>query len=184
MNTIVTSRQEILEAARALVAKNGLEALSIRGVAQAGGISVGSVYNYFPSKAQLVVAVVEEIWKSVTQPQGGDLADNFVTVVRDLFERIRRGTAEYPSFFSMHAVCFAPAEKSEGREAMDAYFAKMEQFLIRALQADVRIRPDAFSGSMTQMEFADFVFHNVLSMLGRGVSDCGTLLEVIARVLY
>lgn len=184
MNTVVTSRQEILEAARALAASNGLAALSIRSVAQAGGISVGSIYNYFPSKAQLVVAVVEDIWKSVTQPQGDDLSDDFVTVVRDLFERIRRGTAEYPSFFSMHAVCFAPAEKSEGRDAMNAYFAKMEQFLLRALEADVKIRPDAFSGSMTQLEFADFVFHNMLSMLGRGVTSCETLLEVIERVLY
>ena len=51
MNTIVTSKQEILKTSRELIQQQGWSAISIRSVASACGVSVGSIYNYFDSKA-------------------------------------------------------------------------------------------------------------------------------------
>ena len=56
MNKIVTSKDEILHRSRELIRERGLSAISIRSVAAACGVSVGSVYNYFDSKAELVSA--------------------------------------------------------------------------------------------------------------------------------
>ena len=56
MNKVVTSKDEILHRSRELIRKRGLSAISIRSVAAACGVSVGSVYNYFDSKAALVSA--------------------------------------------------------------------------------------------------------------------------------
>ena len=56
MNTIVTSKEEILKTSRALIQEQGWSAVSIRSVAAACGVSVGSIYNYFDSKAELVSA--------------------------------------------------------------------------------------------------------------------------------
>ena len=62
MNTVVTSREAILDVSRELVKRQGQEAVSIRTVAAACGVSVGSIYNYFESKADLVAATVESVW--------------------------------------------------------------------------------------------------------------------------
>ena len=62
MNTIVTSREEILKASRALIQQNGWAAVNMRSVVAACGVSVGSVYNYFDSKTALVSAAVESVW--------------------------------------------------------------------------------------------------------------------------
>ena len=61
MNTIVTSKEEILKTSRALIQEQGWSAVSIRSVAAACGVSVGSIYNYFDSKAELVSATVESV---------------------------------------------------------------------------------------------------------------------------
>ena len=45
MNTIVTSKQEILKTSRELIQQQGWSAVSIRSVASACGGSVGSIYN-------------------------------------------------------------------------------------------------------------------------------------------
>ena len=45
MNTIVTSKQEILKTSRELIQQQGWSAVSIRSVASACGVSVGSIYN-------------------------------------------------------------------------------------------------------------------------------------------
>lgn len=46
MNTVVTSKEDILKASRELIRERGWSAISIRSVAAACGVSVGSIYNY------------------------------------------------------------------------------------------------------------------------------------------
>ena len=62
MNTVVTSKEQILKASRELIQRQGWSAVNIRSVAAACGVSVGSIYNYFDSKAALVGAAVESVW--------------------------------------------------------------------------------------------------------------------------
>jgi AcrR family transcriptional regulator len=50
--------EAIIEAARALASESGLEAVQIVPVAERAGIAAGTVYRYFPSKDDLVAAVV------------------------------------------------------------------------------------------------------------------------------
>ena len=65
MNTIVTSQEEILKASRELIRQKGWAAVNIRSVAAACGVSVGSIYNYFDSKAALMGAAVESVWREI-----------------------------------------------------------------------------------------------------------------------
>ena len=50
MNPMATSKEEILKTSRVLIQQNGWEAVNIRAVAAACGVSVGCIYNYFGSK--------------------------------------------------------------------------------------------------------------------------------------
>ena len=50
MNAAVTSKEEILKTSRELIRQQGWSSVSIRSVAAACGVSVGSIYNYFDSK--------------------------------------------------------------------------------------------------------------------------------------
>lgn len=50
-------RDQLLQAARALVAEGGFATASIQAVATRAGIATGSVYRHFPSKAELFVEV-------------------------------------------------------------------------------------------------------------------------------
>ena len=58
MNTVVTSREEILAASRELIRQKSLPALSVRSVASACGVSVGSIYNYFETKEEIFLALL------------------------------------------------------------------------------------------------------------------------------
>ena len=65
MNTIVTSREAILQTSRELIRTQGWDAVNIRNVAKACDISVGSIYNYFQNKSSLVTATVESVWQDI-----------------------------------------------------------------------------------------------------------------------
>ena len=54
-------REAILSAARGIVSEVGFHETSIAAVAAAGGVSTGSVYSYFASKAELMAEIVAAV---------------------------------------------------------------------------------------------------------------------------
>src|SRR5437879_5874277 len=54
-------REAIVAAARALTAGGGMAAVQIAPVAERAGIAAGTVYRYFPSKTDLVAALVAAV---------------------------------------------------------------------------------------------------------------------------
>jgi len=55
-----TQRQHILDTALSLMSQRGVDGTSMRDLATAAGLNVASLYHYFPSKRDLLVAVLEE----------------------------------------------------------------------------------------------------------------------------
>lgn len=53
-------RRRIVQTAAALALRGGVEAMQMRAVAERAGVALGTLYRYFPSKMDLVVAVVTE----------------------------------------------------------------------------------------------------------------------------
>ena len=55
-------KERILQSAKQKILEKGYKALSLRSVATECGIAVGTIYNYFGSKDDLIAAVMEEDW--------------------------------------------------------------------------------------------------------------------------
>ena len=106
MNTVVTSKEEILETSRELIRTQGWSAVSIRSVAAACGVSVGSIYNYFDSKADLVGATVESVWCEIFhRPEDADVFQDTQACIVWIYERMECGCRQYPGFFIRSASC-------------------------------------------------------------------------------
>src|SRR5437016_13085945 len=58
---LAAREQAILDAATALAAQGGMNAVQIAAVAQRAEIAAGTVYRYFPSKTDLVAALIEAL---------------------------------------------------------------------------------------------------------------------------
>lgn len=66
-------RAQILEAARGVFAQHGYHAANVSAVAAAAGVSQGTVYHYFDSKEELLMAVYEE-WEKTNLDREIDAA--------------------------------------------------------------------------------------------------------------
>ncbi|SCY09609.1 TetR/AcrR family transcriptional regulator [Butyrivibrio sp. INlla14] len=56
-------KEQIIEEAKRQLFENGYAKTTIRSVAKACGIGVGTIYNYFPSKEMLISAFMLDDWK-------------------------------------------------------------------------------------------------------------------------
>lgn len=185
MNKTLTSREAILGVGKEIVIQSGLQALNIRDIADKCGISVGSIYNYFPSKSDLVVATIESVWREIMYDAKGDLSQlGFVDSVQSLFERIQRGCQKYTKFFSVHSMSIANTDKDKGREVMGRYFEHLKNNLLKTLDRDLNVRKDAFSDNLTKSEFVDFTLSNIISLLMKRTVSCDFLVEIIKRAIY
>ena len=119
MNTVVTSRQALLAASRTVARRQGLDGLSIRAVAAEARVSVGSVYNYFSGKTELLAATVEEIWMQIlSAPEGEAPRDGFAAYVHWLFHRIQSGAGNTRLFPGTYGGFPLPEGRSAGRRTM------------------------------------------------------------------
>lgn len=185
MNTVVTSKEDILKASRTLIQKEGWSAVNIRSVASACGVSVGSIYNYFDSKAALMGAAVESVWCEIFhRPEDGAVFQDTLACITWLYGRMEYGCKQYPGFFSLHSLGFLGEDKSDGRQKMQQTWQHILEGLCSVLRRDANVRPDAFTREFTAEKFADLLFSLMLSALMRQDYDPGAVLEIVRRTLY
>ena len=71
-------RQSLLDCARRIECAEGADALSVRKLASEANIAVGTVYNYFESKQEVMLAMTEEYWNcALKEMQGCITAERF-----------------------------------------------------------------------------------------------------------
>ncbi len=185
MNTVVTSKEAILDTCRQLVKEQGWSAVSIRNVAAACGVSVGSIYYYFDSKTALTTATVESIWCDIFHfAESETHFESFTDCVQWIFECIRKGSEQYPGFFTSHSMNFIGEAQADGQQLMAHSWEHMQNHLYMILTQDKKIRPETFDGVLTPRKFVDIIFSLLLSALIRQDYDDSAILEMVRRILY
>jgi TetR/AcrR family transcriptional repressor of bet genes len=81
-------RAELVDAAWRVIAAEGLEAATVRRIAQAAGCTTGLVTHYFESKDDMLVAALREVHRRAGQRMirhvgGADIADVLLEVILD-----------------------------------------------------------------------------------------------------
>lgn len=185
MNTVVTSKDEILKASRALIQQKGWSAVNIRSVAAACGVSVGSIYNYYDSKAALMGATVESVWCEIFhRPEDEAVFQDTQACITWLYGRMEYGCQQYPGFFTLHSLGFMGEDKSDGKQRMQQTWQHILEGLCSVVKRDTLVRPDAFTEQFTAEKFADVLFSLMLSALMRQDYDPTAVLEIVRRTLY
>lgn len=184
MNKPVTSKEEILRVCRSIAKEDGISAINIRNVAAKCEISVGSMYNYFSSKADLLSNTVASIWMDIFHMSGGEFPKDFIPCLEWVFKGIEIGREKYPGFYAFHSVIFTSKNKAEGKAIMDKYLNHMKISLLAALNNDKKVRKDAFSDDFTQEVFVDTVISLIISQILTESKNYAGILEILKRSLY
>lgn len=185
MNAAVTSKEDILKTSRRLIQQQGWDVINIRSVAAACGVSVGSIYNYFDSKAALVSAAVESVWREIfCRPEDEAAFHDTRAYIAWLYGRMEYGCKRYPGFFTPRSLGFLLEEKAGGKRRMQRARQHLSDGLRSVLKRDAGIRAGAFTERLTAERFSDVLFSLMLSALLRQDYDSAAVLEIVCRTLY
>ncbi|EFI41456.1 MULTISPECIES: TetR/AcrR family transcriptional regulator [Peptoniphilus] len=185
MNTSVTSKEAILENCRKLVSEKGLSSLNMRTVAKNCEVALGSLYYYFPSKNDLLIATIESVWEDIFQLSDSGINNlSFPEYIDQCFKQIQLGIKKYPNFFTIHSISFSTKGQNRARDCMEHYIAQIKEKMLCSLHSDKYVGKSIFSNEFTESDFIDFILSSVICLLVQKKKSCDTLLEVIKRTIY
>lgn len=185
MNKEITSKEDILQVCRGIAASQGFGTFTMRTVAKECGIALGTLYNYYPNKEELLIATVKSIWEEIFHGNGAcETALSFPDYIERLFHCVRNGTAKYPHFITIHSMVLAKSPSGNAVHTMEQYFNHMKMGMQKALQSDTQVSQTAFSPDFPQSVFIDYILDNILLLLMKDAENCTVLTEIIRRVIY
>jgi AcrR family transcriptional regulator len=128
-------RQHILRTALSLMSKQGVDGTSMRSLATASGLNVASLYHYFPSKRDLLVAVLEErgFLDDPTEAPRPSLAQDPAATLADLLTDILVSMLEVEDFVRLmlgEVLRGDQTARAVGTELFDATESSLEAWLV------------------------------------------------------
>ncbi len=185
-NKAVISREHILKTAYSLFKEDDSASLSIRRVASACGVSVGSIYNYFPTKADLVAETIGMFWRESLHQEMFIAAsnENFVDFCERLLGDLRRTLAEFRSEWIEKLTSLDTESLREVRKREEAAFRHIRKGLAVAIRSDKTINLGALGGNDGADKLAALVWNSMVSSLEHGDNACETLFALMRAALY
>ena len=185
MNKTVTSKEALLDAAQQIVFQEGIEKLSIRHLANHLHISTGVVYNYFPSKSELILAIIENFWKHIFHKdicrQSEQLS--FPDFYELVYLRLAQHMEEFFSVLLGQLNLLRDQDKEKGKQLEQKYFLHIQQGFLYALHHDSNIDDRIWNENFTKEAFITFLFETMMNDLSHQRNDCRYTKEMIQRLL-
>ncbi len=174
-------RQCLLDCARRIECDEGADGLSIRKLASEANIAIGTVYNYFESKQEVLLAMTEEYWNdALRQMQGSITAERFSEQIRQIYAFLAEKLNDCAKVLMMSL----REDAESGRARMTSMQDTVVQALVRRLENDSSIRKNLWSDSFPKEAFASFVLDNLFVALRQPREEVDFLVEIIERILY
>ena len=185
MRKQVIDKDKLIDQAYAIAAREGISALSVRKLAAACGIAVGSVYMYFPTKADLTAAVFtrffgQALFEECCRVDGRESFTDYVRKLRGaLGDALTQMDVDW--FAEMRRL---PRSEHEALEAARGpMLAHMEQGLQHVLDADSAVVRSRLVAALSPQKLCSFVLGTIFTSLIEG-SDCETLFALLDASLY
>lgn len=143
----LANKVRLFNAAKILVFKDGIKAVSIENIARAAGVSKGSFYQYYPSKEALLLDILWQFFNAIVthieQVLAQTPAAELERTVRDLIMKLTHDD-ESTFFFTHHdelVFLIATADRDDVREISDLEISAIEKLIAGAGLDPQCIRP-------------------------------------------
>lgn len=129
----------ILDAAAELFASAGFHATSTRKIAAAAGVAEGTVFHYFGSKHELMVAILDRFYHHTLNPRAAEILDTVT------------GTRERLGALALHHVHSLTRHNALMMRLLQVYIGVDLEFIGRARQSPLRELNRAYVGHLDRI---------------------------------
>lgn len=178
-----TLRDTLLKLARDIADTDGIDAVNIRTIAQRAGIATGTMYNYFSSKDEILLALTEEYWThTLVEMRTVITATSFCEQLEEIFVFLREQIDQSAGKLMNSLGSLEPL----GQARMASLQSALESSLIQRMEQDAAIRKDIWNEQFTKPQFARFIMRNMILLLRTKapMTDLCFFLTIVKSTIY
>lgn len=175
----------ILSAAKDIASRQGITKINIRSVAKNSGIAIGTVYNYFPSKGDLLVAVIEDFWEDAFKNinwksfSHNNFYDNLETIYNILYTYL----SKFKENWLEQLALLKTQEKQLGIQKQNEYFQKIYSRIVTLMDMDEKLKQYQWTEVVSKEKMAEFIFDNMLIMLKKGETNTNFFMMLLSKIM-
>lgn len=163
MSRIIKNPQElILSKAKEILYNEGYSKLTMRNVSKACDISLGTIYNYYPTKKELVVEMMTDYWREymdVAQTIASS-NNNFYERLNQIFDTLNIFIKTFRDAWLKPELYDNPDYVSSGVEREHIYIEKLVLLIEDTLKKDNKV-----NDSLGYYETAKFIVMNFITII-------------------
>ncbi len=186
MSRVIENPTElILSVAKKLASDEGLTGINMRTVAKECDIALGTIYNYYPTKMDLIIAIVESFWaecfSSLHTSYTQDL--DFFQQLEYLYFYILKYLEQFKTNWLNDLSSLSTIHKQKGKQKEDEYMSHFIDLFTRLFQAHKHEFDPSLFNTFTQDELTHFIFSNFMMMLKNGDPNYEFFNSLLKRIL-
>jgi AcrR family transcriptional regulator len=178
----------LIEATARILVKQGFDKASTNRIAEVAGVSVGSLYQYFPSKEALVAAVIERHQRKIMQTVRNELAEVLVQPVeksvRKLVDIAVKAHRVDPKLHCVLAEQIPRVGKLEKLETVNRENYTLFRTFLESHRSELRV-DDLELASFVCVTSIEALTHNAVLHGSAGLTDEGAerLIDEVTRLV-
>lgn len=178
-------KEIIMSSAKEIAFTQGISKINIRLVAQMSGISIGTIYNYYTTKADLLIAVIEDFWaeafKEVDLKSLGQ--KSFFEKIEDIYNSLNHYLHQFKDNWLEQMSLLSVEEKKLGRKKEKEYFQTIYTMIISLMNSDKNISKKSWENGISKERTAEFIFDNMLLMLRKDEKDLDFFITLLKKIM-
>jgi AcrR family transcriptional regulator len=125
-------RQQIIEAAFDIFSEKGFATATTAEIARKAGVAEGTIYNYFPSKRDLLIAVVHDfiittpLLELIDMLPKGDIAGTFTHILQNRFDLLENEFVSRMPFLMAEIIRDPELKASWKKQFLQPFLSRME----------------------------------------------------------
>jgi len=172
-------RDDILSAAKEIAYEKGISNVNIRLVAKRSNVSIGTIYNYYETKSDLIIAIVEDFWRKAFKTIDIIVLENidFYDKVQAIYEKLSIYVNQFKENWIEKLSHLTKDEKKGGKEIEKQYFKKIVFIISPIIENEKKLN------ILEREKVAILIVDNMLASLRKNKNDFTFFIEVLKKYL-
>lgn len=132
---ITDAPKRILDTARGILENQGIDALNMRMISQSCGIALGTIYNYYPTKADILVALMADYWDEFLLAVEKEVQEekDIFTALHCIYELQKHYISGFKTTWLVPALYDIPEGIQKGVKKEEGYLERLTQQIEKLL---------------------------------------------------
>lgn len=182
---IENPKQLILDTAENIIFEKGYSELSMRNVAKECGIAIGTIYNYFPTKKELVIDMMSNYWREFLDVLDRLIGEEepFFTKLHKVFQKLEAFISTFKEVWLRPELYSTPDYIENGLTQQNIYMEKLIRMLEDFLTSEAAKADSAIKLRLDSYETSKFIVLNFITIIQMPSFEYQSLEKFLKKLL-